>query len=688
MDSIITTMAFLLANWNQERDYLANFEPFVLDRLKVWERDVPVQPKVLASRLSERFALPAIPLNTVTALRDRVHRDGYVKEGKDGRLYPNRRALEAVPELQPVHSEVLACFHAVTDGIRRFAHTNFDLTWTDVEVEGAVEQFLEEFSIEMAMARREGVLKPSEKVSRSAALTVVHGFARHAFERNRVMFDHLEKVVRGSMLTNVIYFRDLGSWTPKMERLTVYLDTTIAVRAIGLAQPGLVAAAQEMLAQLAELNRPTWVFEHTVEEMIGVLRSVERGLRFAWGGSSELKEMSRQTREVVDHLVQEGWEPADVERVISDIDAKLAAAGIQVAVVPDSTRYALREPEMRRVLEKYGWRRERQKIRDITSLSAIHQLREARPSRELGDTPALFVTSNEWLVRASAEFFQNAGFRSQIPQCMSDMSLTTHLWLRQEQDNPDVPRKVLIAESYAALNPSRQLWEAFLDEVVKARVRGDIGDQQVKALIYSVEAREHLFELTHGASTEVDAETPSALLERMRRPDVERVAQVRSAARNAEAAREVYEEAATGQARRLRQQRLALRDVEDANRDLREQNDGLRTKLETMERWRARVRKVGAVIGSCGIVAVGATAIALLHPQSVILLSAAVLTTIALGVLPIGWGWGGGLGRAWKVFLGIAAVAAFFGVIYDLLKPQSPATASGPAIQRHARRVH
>ena len=72
------------------------------------------------------------------------------------------------------------------------------------------------------------------------------------------------------MLTNVIYFRDLGNWTPTIRNLVVYIDTPFALRALEVAPEEIASGALELVRLLAEFEIPIRIFDHTVEEIIGV----------------------------------------------------------------------------------------------------------------------------------------------------------------------------------------------------------------------------------------------------------------------------------------------------------------------------------------------------------------------------------------------------------------------------------
>ncbi|MGH2974685.1 MAG: hypothetical protein ACRDLL_07450 [Solirubrobacterales bacterium] len=686
MSSLISTMAILLANYDERRDYLSNFEPFILDRLKAWPEGQPVRPKTLAESMGAAFTLPSIPINTVTGLRDRARTAGYLTQGKsDGKDYPNREALAAVPEIAPHRTETLAHFNSLTDSVQSYAAEAFEIDWSIEQAETALEGFMEEFGVEMAMARHEGAVGGASRAS-DEALVVVHSFARRAVERDPAQLQYLEEMVKGSMLTNVIYFQDLGSWSPTLDKLVVFLDTPFVLRVLGIQPDEVTTAALELMHMLAEFKVPIRIFDHTVEEVLGVLEAVKHSLTRARRNEFDSQTVSAIHRESIEHLLQHGWGAGDVQEIISDIDARLQALGVVSQSTPSYTRrLAVDETRFENELEAVGYTQEHQILKDVRSLTAIHRLREGRPCRDLAKAPGIFLTSNWRLVHASDRFFREAGHQSAIPQCISDVSLTTQLWLRKPGEDRHIPRKVLMAESYAALNPSADLWSRYLKKIAKRKIDGGIDDRQVKVLVLSGGAREGLLEVTRGRADRVTDETPLEVLARFeeiaRRPAAEEARQATQSLE--ETQRE--NEGLRSETKKLREQSREQADrLQSQDRQIGDQY----RKLEDLEAWRRqeqnqarqtarRVRQVRRVVGvllaaafTGAVVAVGLTD-AITEP---LLLSMLAVAATLAGVASIGWGFERPPQWTWKTVVAIAVVGGLLGLFYGILLGESPPT--------------
>jgi hypothetical protein len=512
--SLLFTMAILLAHYDSNRDYLSIFEPFVIDSLKHWPAGKEARPKQICEALAETYHLPHFPINTVTELRDRMRRRDFLVQNHSNQHFPNPETLAKVPSLRAGRSAFLDHLDYLVESIRVYAATAHDLDWSHEEAEEALESFVEEFSIELAMAKRDGGMEGDPTLSRNEALAVVHGFARRALEEDDRGIDYLEEFVQASMLANVIYLQDLASWKPSLDRLVVFLDTTVVLRVLGLTDEEVSEAAREMVGLLGEFDVPVQVFDHNLVEIIGVLRDVQRNLLEDNRGRTNLERLAHRGQEVLAHALRCGWGAADVELVIGELRDRLAQQGIAVAPTPKTDpRLPLDHPRLAEILEQYGFTHYQRTV-DAHSLTAIHVLREGRTCTELGQARAIFVTSNDNLVRASRMWFEEQGKGSLVPQCTTEMSLTTQLWLRRPEGRPNVARKFLVAEANAALNPSPELWNRYLDRIEQRRLRKEITEDQVKTLVFSTEAREILVEVAHGEPGLVDDRTVSEVLAR------------------------------------------------------------------------------------------------------------------------------------------------------------------------------
>jgi hypothetical protein len=515
--ALLHTLALFKANYDDGHDYLTNFEPYVADVLKKWLPGDPVKPQALRDALEDRFAIPPMPINTAEIMRTRALDHDWIRRDSSSDFFPNRRVLNSVREVGADAKTVLGHVDWLIDSFRVHARDEHGLDWTHAEASAALERFVEEFSFELAMAKRNrGELAAS--VPDDRALTVASAFVRRAFSsEDRRTMAYLEEMVQGSMLANVLYFHELGSWSETLPQLTVYLDTPVALRALDYTLEPLAVATAEMMEMLRALEVKVCVFDHTVDEMHRILVTSSSALRRGELSMSRGRGRNRPNREVSDAALLRNWTPADLDEAAAALRPSLMLQKIEVVETPSIP--ASVEGSVAQLKAFLGERVSYAKVeslgKDVRSVMATHVLRLEHECRTLARTPAIFVTANPRLTRVTQQFFEEDQDAASIPHVTTDISLTNQLWVRSPLKHRNVPRRLLIAESFAALSGNSAAWERYLGMIKRQRDRGQIDAQRVKTLVGEMESRESFLRVTHGEAASVDEETPFQVLDRL-----------------------------------------------------------------------------------------------------------------------------------------------------------------------------
>lgn len=668
MQSLIATMGVLLAHYDERRDFLSNFEPFIDDRLATWPPAEPVGSREMSQALTEAFNFPPIPLNTVSELLRRAGKAGRLKRGHNRKQYPNPQNLRDVNgDLTGQRTETLAHFEAVAVALRDYAKHQFSLDWSSEQADAALEGFVSEFGIEMAEARYRGTLEGELPKTKGIDIAVVHGFARHCLKQDAVNFGYLEELVRGSILTSVLYFKDLGTWSPHFQNLVAYLDTPIALRLLGLAPDELRGGAEELLEMLNEAKIPVRVFDHTITEMMGVLDGVRSNLERARQQQLDLNAFTNLNREVIEHLMRERWGPGDVQEIMSSLEERLNNINVIVEAPPPITQQlSLAEGRFEEILREKGFTTS-QIVMDIRSVTAIHRLRKGQVKNSLTKAAAIFVTPNPGLVRSTNRFFREQGLQGPIGPCIADISLTTQLWLVRSDGERKIPRKVLMAECYAALDPPQAVWRKYLEKIEARRAAGEVTDEQVKTLVFSSAAQESFFDITRNDESLVDDQTPQEVLSKyeitVREPaeiEAKRMGERlgEQQAENDELRREVQ----AGTAEREQQQ-----DQLSAQQHRIDDLEGRQKASEERLRRRAdRVRVGVAVAAALAIAAAGAVSLATGTISGALGFAAVVFLSTLLGLTALGWGLKKPLRWSWTAMVQIGAFLTLFFGVYGL----------------------
>lgn len=492
--ALLHTLALFKANYDDGRDYLTNFEPYVANVLKDWEGD-PVKPQALRDALEDRFAIPPMPINTAELMRTRAKKHGWIRRDSNRDFFPNPRQLDAVGDITSSAKDVLGHVDLLIDRFRVHARDEHELDWSSSQASGALERFVEEFSFELAMAKRNrGDIGHDSFDDRG--LAVAHSFVRLAYSaHDEQTLGFLEEMVQGSMLANVLYYHQLGGWTEDLSSVTVYLDTAVALRALDITLEPFAAATAEMMAMLHALNVNVRVYEHTVEEIHRILVNAATSLRRGDHTHPRDQAGRRPSREVSDAALVRNWTATDLEDKAASLRSKLRANKIQeieTPIVPDRF-YALASGLRARLSDRISYGKDETIEKDVQSVVSVHCERRDHDCRTLAKTPAMFITSNSKLALVTQEYFEEDFETACIPHVCTDVSITNQLWMRRPfKKTRDVPRRLLIAESFAGLSGEGVDWDVNLESIARHRREGGVDAERVKALVSEMEGRKSL----------------------------------------------------------------------------------------------------------------------------------------------------------------------------------------------------
>lgn len=688
----LITLALLQANWDSRKDYLANFEPFLLMELQRWDVGAEVESARLSQHIQNGSGI-ALPVNVTKSLVKRAARAGFLsRDEATGKLYVVPEKLEELEDLSLVRTRARNSIEDLIGRLQRYAQEHHELNWTAEEADAALSAFLDEMGLAFLVGRRRGEA-PQPTNGAGQKVAVVQAFARHAFDDDERSLSLLEQAVHGSMLATVLHYERPEDAQRRLGSLVVYLDTPIVLRLLGVSLPQLSDAAVEMRDLLREHEVPCRVFRHTVEEVRGVLASTAANLRTSRSKAhTNTRNLSRTQREVLDHFVAEGRTAGDVETLSADLDQRLLKLGLNVDETPDHVeRLTIDETKLADALqETVGYKSQAAKQRDIESLTAVHRLREGRSDSELGRAKAVFVTSNTALARCTRSFMRTEEHTGGVPHILSDIELTTQVWVRTPSARPDLPRKLLIADAYAALNPPPKLWDKYLTVIERLQQSGQVSEEQVAGLIHSMSARSEMVDLSLGDPNAVDEETVGEVLarltDRLAGPLVEEERQ-----RSADAQRASEAQIAQLEQRLATQGAQLEAEAKNANRIAKLESDLADHSAELAEERKQRLAREKRAKATRHVLAFVAASLLTLGGVLVVLLPSwdtTVRALAAFGFCALAAGVYGlerrDLKKAGAAFLATLAVLGAVFAIYSLPpkdseKPKAPATTTNPS---------
>lgn len=485
----VSALAVIKVNWDEEKDYIANFVPIVADCLRAGDQEAISIPET-QGLIEENFGL-RIPTGPLQTILHRMSRDGLVRRSH-GIYRRDPEALSAY-DLGGKRAQVLRQHNHLVDLLTVFA-AGKGREWSHDKAEAALLGYVEGLAEPILGAALNGDQIVELPRLDSEGSVITSQFVLELCDKEPQAFEYLVTIVKGTMLANVLFLPEAFSGgKARLRDVEIYLDTPLVLRALGYAEDPYSEPARELLDLLSGQRAKLRIFEHTLHEVEGVLD----GAAFSYRTGDQKDHIPG---DVVDYFASKNLSRSDVDIEIGELRERLSASGVEVRPTPaHGEQYELSESDLEaRLKETIHYSRHSAMVKDLNSLSAIYRLRGGTARRRMESADAILVTTNLKLAQVSRVFFEQILRGSSVPPCVSDHGLAALAWLMNPSQAPDLPRRQIVAISYAALNPPDEVWRRYLTEIRKLKERGKLSEEQVGLLLFSPDARLELMNATSG----------------------------------------------------------------------------------------------------------------------------------------------------------------------------------------------
>ena len=499
--STLTSLAILKVEINRNGDYLTYLEPFVLQILVDCNADV-VTTNFITDSLQQRFGL-AIPDRTVEIVLRRItRRKVLTREHNEFRI--NRPVPD--PQLVSKQAEAERHIQSVINGIKRFSLKTINPLEDEEQIVDAVCAFLSEFDVSCLRSYLRGTAIPEVEEASTTDKILVSNYVQFINHNEPERFRSFLVLVQGHMLANALVCPDLQNAPQSFTGVTFYLDTPFLIRELGLEGSAKKTAADELILLLKNLGGKAAVFSHSREELYNAIQGAATYLESPDGRGSIIQEAR-----------QAGTTRSDLVLLAETIGEKLSSDGIEVEPTPGyAERIQIDEAVFEQVLADEVWYlNPRAREFDVNSVRNIYVKRNKKNIPSLEKSHAVLVTSNSRFAKAAWQYGQQYDPSHAVSTVITDFTLANLAWLKAPMGGPAVPRTQLMAFSYAALQPSRELLGKYLNEIERLEKQGAISERDLQLLRSSPMVSNELMNLTLGDDELLTEETVTEILERV-----------------------------------------------------------------------------------------------------------------------------------------------------------------------------
>jgi len=490
-DSILASLAILKVNWDVTgKDYVDSFVPFAIECVRKSADDTVSLPS-LQQQLKAEFGLD-IPFNPLKMILMRATKRGYLRR-EHGVFFRNTINCSETG-FRDRQLMVEAIHDVIIKKLMEYAKRAHSIEWTEENANTALHGFLRDNSLALLFTIAESNILTSPRDC-SVSGFIVASFIAESQSSDKQIVEDIVTLVQGNLLVNALYLPDPGKVQQRFKHTRVYLDTSLIAYAAGYAGPYCAAPSNELIRLLIEHGAELFCFQHTRDELRGILDACAERLR--------LRRFRDSFGPSMEYFIETGRTASDVELMAARLNDRLRSLGITVDEKPPyEKQYQVDEKGFEEAIEaEIHYNSPKARIHDVDSVSAIARLRRGRESHFPELSWALFVTTNSTLARVTRQFFQREASSGTVALCMTDYALGNLLWLKNPTKAPDLPRKQLLSHAFAAMQPPDHLWKKYLTETAQLQEQGSITAEDYYLLRYSLAAKSALMDLTQGDDT-------------------------------------------------------------------------------------------------------------------------------------------------------------------------------------------
>ena len=497
----LTSLAMLKVHVDQGQDYLDYLRPFILQSLIMHEPD-PITDAAVRDLISRDFGLE-IPERAVQIVLKRLSRR-YPMKAEYGIYRINGKLPD--PQIEPKRATAIRHIRAVLTGLKEFSRTTSKPIVDDDEAVTAICAFLLQFNIPCIRAYLRGTAIPDLTGSHDAEIVLVGKYVLDLQDKNPESFDSFLVVVTGHMLANALLCPDLINAPQSYSSVTFYLDTPLLIRQLGLEGKSKQISVKNLVNMVYRLGGTVATFTHLRGELESVIKGAAQHVEHRSGRGTIVAKARRS-----------GTTRSDLMVLMGQIDDKLENARIKVVSTPRYIeRFQIGETEFEHVLgDEISYFNPRARENDINSVRSIYVLRGNTLAHTVERAKAVLVTSNAGFARAAFQYGQQHEASREVSSVITDFSLANMAWLKAPLGAPAVPAAELLALSYAALEPSKELFERYLREIDKLENQGKISVRDHQLLRSSHLASAELMNLTLGEEDALSEQTVTEMLSRV-----------------------------------------------------------------------------------------------------------------------------------------------------------------------------
>jgi len=473
------TYSFIKTLYDKNRDYLDSFSPLIYN---VIPQDISVSVKKIQEDVSKKYDLK-FPTHLIKTVLTKGHRQKILESNK-GKYHLTKKGVSLVTSIEDT-TDVERRINALgTDLVSFFQAKGIQKTRGGVA--DLLQSFIDRnlcFLVDLLGTNGDEEIAQISRKDEVILLDYIHD----AMESKPEHYNTLKELIYGSIISGLIHVRSTTELIEydqsTFKNARIYLDSNIVFSAFGFHTKEIADSAIELLDLIKQAGLELWVFEFTVDEMCGVIKS--------YGGEQHKFIKGIKIDSILSNFKQRGLGISDSNEMIGSIENLLD--GLEVTIDP-TPEVNLKDytSENEHLRGKIGANKVEKSLANINhDLAVIDHIRayRGRSVRRVEDPKAIFLTADNSLHSVTLHSFNHID-KGTLPETILDRLFANILWLK----NPsiDLPVNLVIASHSRDLLIDRNVWERFYAVLIKLKNKGEITVDQAATLFYKNQISEIL----------------------------------------------------------------------------------------------------------------------------------------------------------------------------------------------------
>ena len=501
------------------QDYLSTFLPFIATLVLKKNYEVIDIGKVVRD-FKEEYGI-SIPRAPMQSILSKAVSTGLISQSQDGRYSPSISEIQKISFLSgqnESNSEIDTLLNYFIEFVKR----KHGIVIGQSETVDIFVSFLDEYSPRTISGEYNNA--ESEQFASNKNLYLMGEFIQEAAQTNFSLFETIRRLSMSYLITTALTFDEpVEKRVEELSDLTIYLDTPIILRLLGLQTEELELAYKEMFENFkVAINPKLMIFQHTLDELSGIISDCAN-----WIDNPAYNPI--YANPALLNFVKRKCSRTQVELYGTTLETRLEEMGIEI----DAQEYYLLankntqidssslETKLIEAYTKnnphYDVSRNKTSIDyDIRSIENIVKLWGTKSSKTYNRLGYLFITSNSTLAYVSRKFTADYWWDSKNHKtpCVTDYYLGTMVWLSTPADKVESVSKLkLMADCSAATSLSREIMEKFSYELKKLQLTKGITSKDYLLIRKYAYEKNYLQNLTLNEATVFKDDTLDQLLE-------------------------------------------------------------------------------------------------------------------------------------------------------------------------------